>query len=79
MSHKSNDIWNEYMHDERGRYVGSVTDQSWTRAVLRLDAKSRLPYLNKMLHSRTSDEDFDYIFLLNRCPRIYLDEYNKGE
>jgi len=58
------------------RYVGSVTDHSWTRAVLRLDAKSRLPYLNKMLHNSIGDEDFDYIFSLNRCPRIYLDEYN---
>ena len=65
------------MHDERGRYVGSVTDQSWTKAVLRLDAKERLPYMGSVFYSRIGDEDFDYIFSLNRCPRIYLDEYNK--
>ena len=59
------------------RYVGSVTDQSWTRAVMRIDAKSRLPYLNKMLHNSIGDEDFDYIFSLNRFPRVFDDEIRK--
>lgn len=59
------------------RYVGSVTDQSWTKAVLRLDAKSRIPYLNKMLNSRIGDEDFDFVFSIKRLPRIFTDEYNQ--
>lgn len=61
------------------RYVGTVTDISWFKALLRLDAKARLPYMGSVFYSRIGDEDFDYIFSLNRLPRIFTDEYNKGE
>lgn len=61
------------------RYCGSVTDQSWTRAVLRLDPFSRRGYMNKMLASKDVDGDYDYIFALKRFPRIFTDEYNNKE
>jgi hypothetical protein len=61
------------------RYVGSITDEHWTRAVLRLDPIIRKGYMNKMLENRSNDEDFEFIFSLNRLPRIYLDEHTTKE
>lgn len=59
------------------RYVGSVTDQSWTRAVLRLNTLERKHYLNQVSATKVHDEAFNFIYGLKRLPRIFTDEYNQ--
>lgn len=59
------------------RYVGSVTDQSWTRAVMRLNTLKHKHYLNQVASTKVHDEAFTFIYGLKRMPRIYIDEYNQ--
>lgn len=56
------------------RYLGTVTDKSWTQSVLRLSWEDRKNYIKTKLDKKL-EEGFDFIFSLRRLPRIYTDEY----
>ena len=56
------------------KYYGIVTDRSWIQSFIRLPAHRRKEF-NKTKIDKKVEDAFNYIFSLNRMPRIYEDEY----
>ena len=62
------------------RYVGTFTDHSWIKTIFKLSTEERRKYIPNDISRLKLDEGLNFIYSLNRLPRIYLDEYNnKGE
>ncbi len=71
---KSAGITSTERHNMKTKYVGCVTDASYTKALFRLPFHRRKEYSKYLINEIEYHGGLNFVWGLNRQPRVYSDE-----